>query len=294
MTHELRVITTRTKLEQAFRLALLKRKFLQLTAPVLTQLSLEPFGGGSFSLDYYGRTMNLAQSPQCYKQLGIIKGIKKLFVVSENIRKPSKQMEHFSTEFTSWDFEVAGVSRLERLITLTEAILLETLPSTKQPFRTLVISLEQAQQLLNAHGYATDRNNFDSAAQAALARIVRSASGERLIFITSFPAERRGFYYRQYDVDGKHLAHCFDILFCGIEIGSGGLHEHRYIHLVRQAKAADSHIGNLKAYLHFFKHNVPPHGGVSLSPARIVQAILNLPSTTDTVVFPRSPKAFFP
>lgn len=294
MKTERRIVKSWTLLEQAFRCALLRRGFLQIPAPIFTDAGLESYGGGAFQVDYYGRPAFLSQSPQRYKQLGIQKGLKKIFTVSENIRKPSSQQTDFSTEFTSWDFEMVGITHLERLSAFTETIIRESLPASKQPARALVLTFEKACRLLNEHGDVRAGTGLDTAAQKKLARIIQRTTGKQLYIVTHFPADTRAFYYGQTPAGAERQALCFDIVFHGIEIGSGGIHEHRYAHLRNQAKKRYTRLGALTHYLDIFKNRMPPHGGVSFSPARIVQAILKLPSTKEATLFPRTPTVLSP
>ncbi len=251
------IIELQTLLEHGFRTALLGRGFLQIHCPIFTAMVLEPYGG-AFTVDYYGKEAYLAQSPQAYKQLAIGMGLRKVFAVGENLRKPSKRAPGLMTEFTTWDLEIAGLTDLRRLEVLVREVMTETLRAVAK----------------------------------------RRLGGERrvrdLTFAGPFPAHERAFYFRRSGSGRAARSQCFDVLLAGVEIGSGGLREHRPARLMAQAKAAGVSLKRLRPYLEMFRSGMPPHGGVSISPARLMQALLGAPSSVAVTLFPRTPTDLTP
>lgn len=70
---------------QLFREALMKRGFQEIHTPKLTAGSSEG-GANVFKLLYFGRDACLAQSPQFFKQMAIMSGMKRVFEIGPVFR----------------------------------------------------------------------------------------------------------------------------------------------------------------------------------------------------------------
>jgi len=90
---------------QSLRKTLSEKKFLEITTPKIIGSASEG-GANLFSLDYFGKTAYLAQSPQLYKEQMTI-GLERVFEISNFYRAENSHTGRHLTEFTSIDIEAA-------------------------------------------------------------------------------------------------------------------------------------------------------------------------------------------
>jgi aspartyl-tRNA synthetase len=90
---------------QALRKILSEKKFIEITTPKIIGSASEG-GADLFSLDYFGKTAYLAQSPQLYKEQMTI-GLERVFEISNFYRAENSHTGRHLTEFTSIDIEAA-------------------------------------------------------------------------------------------------------------------------------------------------------------------------------------------
>ena len=51
---------------------------------------------------------------------------------------------------------------------------------------------------------------------------------------------------------------------------------------------------SLEFYFNFFKYGCPPHGGLGLSPSRLLMKLLNVPNVREVTYLYRGPKRLTP
>ena len=90
---------------QSLRKTLADKKFIEITTPKIIGSASEG-GADLFSLDYFGKTAYLAQSPQLYKEQMTI-GLERVFEISNFYRAENSHTGRHLTEFTSIDIEAA-------------------------------------------------------------------------------------------------------------------------------------------------------------------------------------------
>ncbi len=90
------------------------------------------------------------------------------------------------------------------------------------------------------------------------------------------------------------LTKSFDLLWNGIEITTGAQREHRYEQLMKQAEEKSLHKEPLEFYFNFFKYGCPPHGGIGLSPSRLLMKLLNVSNVREVTYLYRGPKRLTP
>ena len=117
---------------QSLRRTLSQKRFLEITTPKIIGSASEG-GANLFSLEYFGKTAYLAQSPQLYKEQMTL-GLERVFEISNFYRAENSHTGRHLTEFTSVDIEAAfmdygGVMDvLEALVTSVYTIRLAGLP----------------------------------------------------------------------------------------------------------------------------------------------------------------------
>ena len=90
---------------QILRKTLAEKKFIEITTPKIIGSASEG-GADLFSLEYFGKTAYLAQSPQLYKEQMTI-GLERVFEISNFYRAENSHTGRHLTEFTSIDIEAA-------------------------------------------------------------------------------------------------------------------------------------------------------------------------------------------
>ena len=90
---------------QSLRRTLSQKRFLEITTPKIIGSASEG-GANLFSLEYFGKTAYLAQSPQLYKEQMTL-GLERVFEISNFYRAENSHTGRHLTEFTSVDIEAA-------------------------------------------------------------------------------------------------------------------------------------------------------------------------------------------
>ena len=90
---------------QSLRKTLSEKKFTEITTPKIIGSASEG-GADLFSLEYFGKTAYLAQSPQLYKEQMTI-GLERVFEISNFYRAENSHTGRHLSEFTSIDIEAA-------------------------------------------------------------------------------------------------------------------------------------------------------------------------------------------
>lgn len=86
----------------------------------------------------------------------------------------------------------------------------------------------------------------------------------------------------------------FDLIWKGVEIGTGAQREHRYEILKKQAQEKNIDLDSLESYAEIFKFGSIPHGGVGLGLDRMTQRLLNLENIREAILLPRDPERLQP
>ena len=111
--HVLAIITKNTHVE---------KKFIEITTPKIIGSASEG-GANLFSLEYFGRTAYLAQSPQLYKEQMTI-GLERVFEISNFYRAEKSHTGRHLSEFTSVDIEAAFMDYTD-VMDVLEALIME-------------------------------------------------------------------------------------------------------------------------------------------------------------------------
>ncbi len=89
----------------SIRKTLTEKKFIEINTPKIIGSASEG-GANLFSLDYFGKTAYLAQSPQLYKEQMTI-GLERVFEIASFYRAEKSHTGRHLSEFTSVDIEAA-------------------------------------------------------------------------------------------------------------------------------------------------------------------------------------------
>ena len=307
------IFRIQTTIEMAMREFWISNGFVEIHTP---KIMGSPSEGGAelFTLEYFGQTASLAQSPQFYKQMAMAAGMDRVFEIGPAFRADPSFTPRHSTEFTSVDMEMSWIESHHDIMEFEEAWLCHVLTTVKekhgkeiadtfgvevvipsQPFPK--VTMEEAQTILRERGYPlpvdTKKGDIDPQGERLLCEYAQEQFGHEFIFITDYPIEVRPFYHMRKE-DEPQLTKSFDLLWKWVEITTGAQREHRYDVLGRQATEKGVSLESIQFYLDFFKYGCPPHGGFGFGLARLLAVMLNQKSIRDVVFLHRGPNRLIP
>jgi nondiscriminating aspartyl-tRNA synthetase len=302
-----------TTVEWAMRDFWLSQEFVEIHTP---KLMGSPSEGGAelFTLDYFGQTASLAQSPQFYKQMAMAAGMDRVFEIGPAFRADPSFTPRHATEFTSVDMEMSWIESHFEIMEFEELWLQHVLKTVrekhgreiKESFGVEVIepalpfpkiTMQEAQDILGDMGYIasneTKKGDIDPQGERLLCEYAQKKHGHEFIFITDYPETIRPFYHMRQS-DHPELTKSFDLLWKWMEITTGAQREHRYEVLVEQANKKGIKQQAIQFYLDFFRFGCPPHGGFGFGLARLLAVMLNCKSIRDVVFLHRGPNRLIP
>lgn len=292
----------RQKAIQFIREFLIKKDFVEVETPILTKST--PEGARDFLVPsrlYPGKFYALPQSPQQYKQLLMVAGLERYFQIARCFRDEDPRADR-QPEFTQLDLEMAFVEEKE-VLDLTEELfvsLVKTLFPEKKikkiPFPRL--SWQEAQEK-----YKTDKPDLRE----------NKENKEELsfCFIVDFPMFEWKEEEKRWDAvhhpftrpkinnlnelkehPEKVLAHQYDLVLNGYEIGGGSLRifnpemlEAVFGIMGHKREEIRNKFGHL---LEAFRYGVPPHGGIAIGLDRVLAILLGESSIREVIAFPKT------
>jgi aspartyl-tRNA synthetase len=307
------IFRIQTTVEMAMREFWVANGFVEIHTP---KIMGSPSEGGAelFTLEYFGQTASLAQSPQFYKQMAMAAGLDRVFEIGPAFRADPSFTPRHSTEFTSVDMEMSWIESHHDIMDFEEAWLCYVLEKVKEkhgeeivetfgvevvvPSRPFPkVTMEEAQKILRDKGYLstadTKKGDIDPQGERLLCEYAREKFGHEFIFITDYPIDVRPFYHMRKDDNPKETK-SFDLLWKWMEITTGAQREHRYDVLVKQATEKGVSLESIQFYLDSFRFGCPPHGGFGFGLARLLAAMLNQKSIREVVFLHRGPNRLIP
>jgi aspartyl-tRNA synthetase len=307
------IFQIQTTVERAMRDFWLSNGFIEIHTP---KLMGSPSEGGAelFTLDYFGQTASLAQSPQFYKQMAMAAGMDRVFEIGPVFRADPSFTPRHATEFTGVDMEMSWIESHFDIMEFEELWLQHVLKTVsekhgkeiKESFGVELIepalpfpkiTMQEAQEILSNLGHIpsdeTKKGDIDPQGERLLGKYAQEKYGHEFIFITDYPQEIRPFYHMRQS-DKPELTKSFDLLWRWMEITTGAQREHRYDILVEQAKEKGVKQETIQFYLDFFRFGCPPHGGFGFGLARLLAVMLNRKSIREVVFLHRGPNRLIP
>ena len=307
------IFRIQTSVEMAMREFWIANGFIEIHTP---KIMGSPSEGGAelFTLDYFGQTASLAQSPQFYKQMAMAAGLDRVFEIGPAFRADPSFTPRHSTEFTSVDMEMSWIESHDDIMEFEEVWLCHVLKTVREkhgaeiaetfgaevviPSRPFPkVTMDEAQRILRDKAYVgsaeTKKGDIDPQGERLLCEYAKEQYGHEFIFITDYPVEVRPFYHMRQNDNPKETK-SFDLLWKWMEITTGAQREHRYDVLVKQAVEKGVNLESIRFYLDFFKFGCPPHGGFGFGLARLLAAMLNQKSIREVVFLHRGPNRLIP
>ncbi len=282
--------------------------FISIQTPKLTASGVES-GAEEFKIPYFKTTAALAQSPQVYKQMFVVSGLERVFEIGTIFRAEKSHTTRHLTEFTGIDFEMGFIKDEHDVMDVTERylkFLLEKIKSScKNELAILNVQLnipnkiprldiaEIRKLLKDRNKIVQEDDDLDAEAEALIGEIVEEKFNSQFLFALNYPWKKRPFYHMKPENNPKGTR-SFDLIYNGVEVGTGAQREHRLEILESQAKEKGIDLKKMKFYRDIFRYGCPPHGGVGLGLDRIVQQILRLPNVKEAILLPRDPERLTP
>lgn len=299
-----------TIIEQAMRDYWVKNNFIEIHTPKILGTASES-GAEVFSLDYFGRKVFLAQSPQFYKQMAMAAGFNNVFEIAPAFRAENSHTAYHATEFTSVDAEISWIKSHHDVMDMEEALMkqvMETLakdmgddfervfkkelhlPEGKFPR----IPFYEAKQIIQSkYKYIGEKeHDFDRREEELIGLYAKKTFKSDFVFVIDYPFEARPFYHMLDETTG--LTKSFDLLYKGIEITTGAQREHRVDVLEKQATVKGLSLESIDFYLNFFRYGVPPHGGFGFGLSRFLMRLFESDSIRDVTFLYRGPNRVNP
>lgn len=286
---------------RGFREYLTGQGFTEIHTPKINAQGAEG-GANIFKLDYFGKQVFLAQSPQFYKQM-LVPVYERVFEIAPVFRAEHHDTSRHLNEYISMDFEMGFIDSFYDIMNMETAVL-------KYIMNLLRTEYAQEVSLLNASlpeiteipairfadakeiivkkfkKKITDFRDFEPEEEQLLGKWAKQQYGSDFLFVTHYPAEKRPFYTMNDPEDPEHTL-SFDLLFRGIEITTGGQRIHDYNVQVAKMRSLGMNPDDFESYLMTHKYGMPPHGGLGLGLERITMHLLGFKNVRCASMFPR-------
>lgn len=294
-----------------FREFLRKRDFIEIKTTKIIQSGSEG-GSNLFSIDYFDRKAYLAQSPQLYKQMAVIGGLKRVFEIGHVYRAEQSNINRYLSEFVGLDIEMELDGTYIDIIKFIHSMFVfifeslkaeysreleiirnyknfEDIKFNKDPF---IITHRECVDILKEKGVDIDYNaDFSREQEKMLGNEVKEKHGIDLFVIIGYPASERAFYTY---VDEKGTTRSYDFILRGEEILSGAQRTTCYEKLKEAIIKKGISVESLSNYLEPFKFGAPPHAGCGIGFERLLKSYFGFDDIRYFSLFPRDPNRVYP
>jgi aspartyl-tRNA synthetase len=286
----------------SLRKTLSDKKFIEITTPKIIGSASEG-GADLFSLEYFGKTAYLAQSPQLYKEQMTI-GLERVFEISNFYRAEKSHTGRHLSEFTSVDIEAAFMDYND-VMDVLESLIMEVYKYTsenckkeqevighsievpKSPFER--ITYTQALEELESEGEKIEFG--DDLLDSHLRIIGQKHPG--FFFLMDWPMKLKPFYIREKD-ENPELSRSFDLQYGYLEISSGGTRLHNTDVLKARLKEQGLDPAAFADHLQTFDWGMPPHSGWGMGLDRLMTTLIGIDNVREVVLYPRDPDRLKP
>ena len=286
---------------RGFREFLMSQGFTEIRSPKINFAGAEG-GTNVFKLDYFGKQVYLAQSPQLYKQ-ALVSVYERVFEIAPVFRAEHHDTSRHLNEYISMDFEMGFIDSFEDIMNMETGVLKYIMNLLRTEYKNEVDLLrvdipeiteipvlkfmEAKEILMKKFKYQpTDMKDFDPAEEELLGKYAKKQFNSDFIFITHYPSKKRPFYTMD-DPEDPEYTLSFDLLFRGLEITSGGQRVHDYKQQVEKMEKLGMDPEQFATYLMLHKYGAPPHGGLGLGLERLTMHLLGAKNVREATMFPR-------
>ena len=286
---------------RGFKEFLQKNDFTEIRTPKIVFAGAEG-GSNIFKLDYFGKEVFLAQSPQFYKQT-MVGVFEKVFEVAPVYRAEKHDTSRHLNEYISMDFEMGFIDSFEDIMEMETGALQYIFNLLKTDYKKEVellnidipdvdnipvIKFMEAKELISKKYKRpiADYDDFEPEEEVLLSKYIKKEHNSDFVFVTHYPSRKRPFYAMEDPADREYTL-SFDLLFRGMEVTTGGQRIHDYDMLTEKMVKLGMKVEDFETYLMLHKYGVPPHGGLGLGLERLTMRLLNFPNVRFASLFPR-------
>ncbi len=302
---EQKIFKIRGQLTRYIRDFLDNHEFIEIDTPKILAGATEG-GAEVFKVEYFGREVVLAQSPQFYKQI-MVGAFERVYEIGHSYRaEPSATTRHL-TELTMLDVEMGFVESHDEVLDMIGDMTQYALKKIYEEHGDALRSLNAPELKLpdggmiprftiaEIHEMYTKATKTDTTAEKDLipdeerwiGEYARKQLNSDLVFATEFPIEAAKFYHK---VDAeKGVTMWADLLYRGLELATCPLRENNYEKMIEQMTKAGLDVNHpgYKYYLQAFKYGLPMHGGCGFGIDRLVEKTIGLGNVKEATLFPR-------
>ncbi|MDE7163503.1 MAG: aspartate--tRNA(Asn) ligase [Clostridia bacterium] len=287
-------------IQRGFREYLSQQGFTEIHSPKINFAGAEG-GTNVFKLDYFGKQVYLAQSPQLYKQ-ALVPVYERVFEIAPVFRAEHHDTSRHLNEYISMDFEMGFIESFTDIMNMETGVLkyiMELLKKEYAPEIELLkvevpeitsipcIRFKDAKDMcVKKLKNITDMKDFEPEEEAFLGKWAKQHFNSDFLFVTHYLSKKRPFYTMD-DPEDPEVTLSFDLLFRGIEITSGGQRIHDYAQQVEKMKKLGMNPEEFETYLMLHKYGAPPHGGLGLGLERLTMHLLGFKNVRNAAMFPR-------
>ena len=288
-------------IQRGFREFLTKNDFTEIRSPKINFAGAEG-GTNVFKLDYFGKQVYLAQSPQLYKQ-ALVGVYQRVFEIAPVFRAEHHDTSRHLNEYTSMDFEMGFINSFEDIMNMETGVLKYIMNLLKTEYANEVeilhaeipeiteipsIKFMDAKKLIMEKFKYTpsDMKDFDPTEEELLGKWAKKELNSDFLFVTHYPSKKRPFYTMD-DPEDPEYTLSFDLLFRGLEITSGGQRIHDYNAQVEKMVKCGMNPEEFETYLLLHKYGAPPHGGLGIGLERLTMHLLGFKNVRNATMFPR-------
>ena len=287
---------------QSLRKTLAEKKFIEITTPKIIGSASEG-GADLFSLEYFGKTAYLAQSPQLYKEQMTI-GLERVFEISNFYRAEHSHTGRHLSEFTSIDIEAAFMDYND-VMNILESLVLEVYKFTSKNCKKEQEAIEYEikvpsssferityTQCIDELKKEGEKVEFgDDLLDSHLRIIGKNHPG--FFFLVDWPMKLKPFYIREKDEDVT-LSRSFDLQYGYLELASGGTRLHNPETLRSRLAEQGLNPAQFADHLKTFDWGMPPHSGWGMGLDRLMTTLIGMDNVREVVLYPRDPDRLSP
>jgi nondiscriminating aspartyl-tRNA synthetase len=299
--HERSIFKIQEGIARGFREYLLKQGFTEIRTPKIVFAGAEG-GANIFKLDYFGKQVFLAQSPQFYKQM-MVGVFERVFEIAPVYRAEKHDTSRHLNEYSSMDLEMGFIHDFTDIMHMETGILkyifqllndeygrelallnvktpvIESIPSVKFMDAKELIAKRYTRKI-------ADYYDFEPEEEQLLCDYAKKSFNSDFIFVTHYPSAKRPFYAMD-DKQDPNYTLSFDLLYNGLEITTGGQRIHDYHEQIDKMIKRGMNPDEFESYLMLHKYGIPPHGGLGAGLERLTMKLLGLNNVRSACLFPR-------
>jgi len=296
------IFKIKNTLINAIREYLQNNGFMEVFTPKILATATEG-GAALFSVNYFGRSAFLAQSPQLYKE-ALTSSFEKVYEISQFYRAEEFDTSYHLNEFISVDIEMAFAER-EDVMNILEQLIIYALekvtannenelkflnPNFKIPTAPFkILTYKEAIEILRSKG-------FDISMGEDI-----PVSGNKLIgcevngpyFIIDWPLSLKPFYIKP-KKENPELSESFDLNWSWLEIASGGTRIHIKEQLIERLHKLGLNPEKFEPFLTYYDYGMPPHAGWGMGLQRLLMIVTNVNDIREVTLFPRDKRRLIP